>query len=189
MRFFNLTLALILSLSAYADVWASCVRLSWTASGDDGYAGTAKTYEVRYSSVPITEDNWQQATASRRTVTPKPAGQKESLVIDGLEGGQTYYFAIKVADEKPNWSSLSNVVARVVAPDECVGSVGNANCSTDGTVSLGDVSSAIGYVFLDDIMCCWREADIDFSGEVTLGDVSRLIDHLFLSQSTLPGCR
>ena len=34
------------------------VTLSWTAPGDDGDVGTAATYDIRYSTSPITEATW-----------------------------------------------------------------------------------------------------------------------------------
>ena len=39
---------------------------------------------------------------------PKSAGQPETLTVTGLTPSTTYYFALKIADEIPNWSALSN---------------------------------------------------------------------------------
>jgi hypothetical protein len=39
------------------------------------------------------------------------AAEPESLTVGGLEPGSVYYFALKVADEVPNWSALSNVAS------------------------------------------------------------------------------
>ena len=41
--------------------------------------------------------------------TPKPAGSAETFTVTGLSPITTYYFALKTADEVPNWSVLSNV--------------------------------------------------------------------------------
>ena len=38
--------------------------------------------------------------------TPKAAGQAESFTVTGLSANTTYYFALKVADEVPNWSEV-----------------------------------------------------------------------------------
>jgi len=81
--------------------------LSWTASGDDGYEGTASQYDIRISTIPITPDNFYQATKVPNAPLPKLAGTKEHFMLT-LQSGE-YYVAAKVADEVPNWSTLSNV--------------------------------------------------------------------------------
>ncbi len=92
-------------------VKAESVMLMWTAPGDDGNEGTASEYDIRYSTSPITEDNWDSATQCIGEPVPQPAGSIESFVVTGLAAGTTttYYFALKPADEVPNWSALSNV--------------------------------------------------------------------------------
>ncbi|MCK5127021.1 MAG: fibronectin type III domain-containing protein [candidate division Zixibacteria bacterium] len=89
------------------------VTLGWTASGDDGAVGTADRYEIRYAIWPITNMNWGAAAVAPNPPTPQAAGSPESHTVTGLISGATYYFAIKVADEVPNWSNLSNVVNTV----------------------------------------------------------------------------
>lgn len=83
--------------------------LTWTAVGDDGATGTATTYDLRYSTAAITAGNVSLATQVTGETAPKAAGQAETLVVNGLSAGTTYYFALLVADEVPNWSALSNV--------------------------------------------------------------------------------
>jgi hypothetical protein len=88
---------------------ASSATLYWTAPGDDGDSGTAALYEIRYSLVPIlTEADWEAAVPLAGVSPPQPAGSPESFSIIGLECGTTYHFAIRAADEVPNWSPLSN---------------------------------------------------------------------------------
>jgi len=89
----------------------SSVVLTWTAPGDDGTTGTAAVYEVRYALVPLTEQNWDDGTLVSGVSAPQPVGSEESLTITGLTSGNIYYFAIKTADEVPNWSALSNVAS------------------------------------------------------------------------------
>jgi len=43
--------------------------------------------------------------------TPGQAGSAELFTIDGLTPETHYFFALKSADEKPNWSDLSNIAA------------------------------------------------------------------------------
>ena len=97
-----------LSVSSPTD---SSVTLSWTAVGDDGNIGQASQYEIRYSTSPITSINWSSATIVGSPPTPNVAGTSETFVVSGLIQETTYYFAVKTADEVPNWSELSNVVS------------------------------------------------------------------------------
>ncbi len=98
-----------------ASVLPNSVSLTWTAPGDDGMTGTASQYEVRYAIWPITNLNWHVAATAPSLPTPQVAGSSESFTVPGLLSGVTYYFAIKTADEVPNWSLLSNVVNSVTA--------------------------------------------------------------------------
>jgi len=85
------------------------LTLSWTATGADGNIGTASQYDIRYSTSTITDLNWGSATQVSGEPTPSVSGTSESLVVAGLSSSTTYYFAIKAADEIPNWSVLSNI--------------------------------------------------------------------------------
>lgn len=87
----------------------SSITLHWTAPGDDGTSGQASEYDIRYSTSLINTDNWGSATQVTDKTVPKQAGFAESFIVDGLSSGITYYFAIKTADEIPNWSDISNV--------------------------------------------------------------------------------
>ncbi|MFQ6042309.1 MAG: fibronectin type III domain-containing protein, partial [Candidatus Poribacteria bacterium] len=85
------------------------ITLTWTAPGDDGDTGTASEYDIRYSTDTITASSWDSATQVMDEPAPQPAGTSESFTVTGLSAKTTYYFAIKTADEAPNWSALSNV--------------------------------------------------------------------------------
>ena len=84
------------------------ITLTWTAPGDDGNTGTASSYDIRYYSSAITDSNWASATQCTGEPAPKSAGSSESFTVTGLSSSTTYYFAIKTADEVPNWSLISN---------------------------------------------------------------------------------
>ena len=45
-------------------------------------------------------------------------GPPEEFEVTGLEPNTTYYFAIKAADEIPNWSGISNVAIQTTAPED-----------------------------------------------------------------------
>lgn len=90
--------------------------LTWTATGDDSTSGTATTYDLRYSTSTITPANWDAATQATGEPDPQPAGSEETFTVEGLDPETTYYFALKVADEVPNWSGLSNVASGETQP-------------------------------------------------------------------------
>ncbi len=86
------------------------VQLSWAATGDDGTTGLATGYDLRYSTSSIVDDaSFAAATAVTGLPAPKAPGGTEAITVHGLTPSTTYYFAIKVRDEVPNWSALSNV--------------------------------------------------------------------------------
>lgn len=90
-------------------VTGTTVVLTWTAPGDDANSGTASQYDIRYSLSPITVASWDAATQVAGEPSPQVAGTGETFTVTGLNSDTQYYFAIKTADEVPNWSGLSNV--------------------------------------------------------------------------------
>ena len=95
---------------AAASHTATSITLIWTAPGDDSLSGRATQYDIRYSPSPINESNWVSATQITGEPAPPPAGTADTLPITGLLWNTRYYFAMKTADEVPNWSGLSNVM-------------------------------------------------------------------------------
>ena len=108
--------AAIPSVASAQAVTPTSVRLTWTTPGDDSLSGTASQFDVRYSTSAITAANFNNAT--RWTATPAPAapGTGQSVTVTGLTPNTTYWFAIKTADEVPNWSAISNVISRTTLP-------------------------------------------------------------------------
>ena len=91
--------------------------LRWTAVGDDSLTGTATSYDVRYSTAPITASNWSTATQVTGEPAPTASGTTQNYTVTGLARQTTYYFAIRVADEAGNISALSNVPS-ATTPDQ-----------------------------------------------------------------------
>ncbi len=85
------------------------VKLSWTATGDDGTEGIAFSHDLRYSTGTINDDNWTTATQVTGEPSPETSGQTQSLTVSGLSQGTSYYFALKAMDNAGNESLLSNV--------------------------------------------------------------------------------
>ena len=85
------------------------ITVRWTAPGDDGTSGTAASYDIRYSTSPITTLNWGAATQASGEPLPSAAGTQQTFTIGGLAGSTAYYVAMKTSDEAGNVSGLSNV--------------------------------------------------------------------------------
>jgi hypothetical protein len=105
------------------------VVLVWTAPGDDSIIGSAESYEIKYYKNLISESNWNIATKYSNAPDPGQPGTTQSLTIGGLTPGQRYYFAIKAADEVPNFSDISNAVS--------------AKAQVDLTLDIDDYQAAI----------------------------------------------
>jgi hypothetical protein len=86
------------------------LALRWTAPGNNGTTGTAASYDIRYSTSPITAGNWTSATPATGEPAPAVAGTVQTFTLPGLNGSQTYYVAMKTSDSAGNISGLSNVV-------------------------------------------------------------------------------
>lgn len=88
------------------------ITLAWTAPSDDvpdGW-GTA-SYDIRYSTSPITAANFDAATPVANPPVPAAAGTPQTFDVLGLSTETTYYFAIKTIDEADNVSDISNVAS------------------------------------------------------------------------------
>jgi len=86
---------------------ATGLRLSWTASGDDGAVGTAKRYEVRYSTTSITDANFAAAALASGIPAPAAAGTAQIGLIGGLKANTAYYVAIRAFDKLGNASPVA----------------------------------------------------------------------------------
>jgi phosphodiesterase/alkaline phosphatase D-like protein len=118
MRHYSLLLLLILvglatmHATAGAQVTSTSVQLSWTTPGDDSLSGTASQFDLRYSTSVINATNFAGATRWNSTPAPATPGTRQTTTVTGLQPSTTYWFAIKTADEVPNWSGISNVMSR-----------------------------------------------------------------------------
>jgi phosphodiesterase/alkaline phosphatase D-like protein len=182
----------ITNLSA-GTVTTSSVALAWTAPGDDGNIGTATTYDIRYSTSAITSANFASAISVIGEPAPKVAGSAETYTVLDLSSSTSYYFAIKTADEVPNWSGLSNEFTMTTCGGGvCTGTPGNVDCSPDESVDISDLTALIHYLFqIGDPMCiCLAEANIDadVSNSVDVADLTLLIDYLFVSRIPMSPC-
>jgi V8-like Glu-specific endopeptidase len=110
--------AAILNLSGASGTAPGSVNLTWDAVGDDGITGTATSYLVRYSNTPITtEILWNAGTPVTVGVpTPHAFGTPETMTVNGLYPGSTYYFLVRAKDDAGNLGGLSNSPAAQSTP-------------------------------------------------------------------------
>ncbi len=97
--------------NAFAQEPTGSVTLQWTAPGDDSLTGTASRYDIRYSLFPINELNFVYCSGPGGLPRPAAPGTVQRFTVYGLLPGLRYYFALKTADERLNWSKVSNIVA------------------------------------------------------------------------------
>ncbi len=124
-------------LEAIADPSESgAVNLTWTAVAEDKTAdeGSASSYMIKYSTNYIDEmTDFENAEALEESDIPDPAapGATELVILDGLDMGEEYYFAVIAVDARGQMSGLSNI-ARVIAPDR------------DAPTFISDLSAEMG---------------------------------------------
>lgn len=92
--------------------------VNFTAPGDNGIYGTAKTYDVRYAMSTSIITNWTSALQMTDEPAPKAAGSAESFsVAAGQNYNSTIYVAMKTIDEAGNISPLSNIITVTTGAD------------------------------------------------------------------------
>ncbi|MDD5492558.1 MAG: fibronectin type III domain-containing protein, partial [bacterium] len=129
----------IADLAAVAGTDIGEVVIGWTASGNDGVVGKAKEYDIRYSTVPLTDSGWPLAVKALNTPSPIVSGTYQSATIGSLTANQRYYFGIKSSDTGSNISGLSNVAtakAKGGTPPGKISDLAGTIGSTDGSVIL-----------------------------------------------------
>src|SRR5262245_44389098 len=104
---------------AVSEAGSSHLKLTWTATGDDGNTGRATQYEIRRSTSPITDETSFLAGTLVSAPDPLVAGSAESLELGGLAFTTTYFVALRARDEFGNGGPISNVAngTTLGAPD------------------------------------------------------------------------
>ena len=105
----------VVDLAATADTHAS-VTLTWTAPPDEADAGTVSSYELRWSTTPITTVAELLAATPVTAPAPAASGAPQTLTVTGLAAETQYHFAIRARDEAGNFGPLSNDAAVTTKP-------------------------------------------------------------------------
>jgi hypothetical protein len=154
----------------------STILLTWTSPGDDGYAGIAAEYEVRYQLMGGYGEYWPYAHLVPGVFPPKPAGSPESLVVYGLIPERKYIFALASRDEAMNWSGQSYSAWGIPRPYDItgrwVGAIIHAlgprqqvplelnltqhGTDVTGTFILGDASGTLDFGVMDSMRVDFR---------------------------------
>jgi|GEM_PF-1075486 len=83
--------------------------IQWTSTGDDDLIGAPSSFDVRYRAGSLSESNWGQALQVVGEPVPGVAGTIHELTLYGMSPSTSYQIGIKVSDEMPNTSALSNI--------------------------------------------------------------------------------
>ncbi|WP_052692070.1 S8 family serine peptidase [Teredinibacter purpureus] len=87
------------------------VTLQWASvANSKTYGGALTAYDIRYSTTPITEDNWSDALPATGLPLPSEPNTQETVMVEGLSPSTQYYFALRGIDQNGNASLLSNSV-------------------------------------------------------------------------------
>lgn len=96
---------------------APSVTLQWTATGDDSTRGTATSEHLWFDTTPIEAPSDTQTAQQISLPNPVPAGQQKTVTVegtDGLQRGETYYFALGAKDNAGNQSPLATAGRKAV---------------------------------------------------------------------------
>ena len=115
-------------LGIVAALWGICsagiahadypdILLFWTAPSDNGKLGCAVSYDMRWATVPITDQNFNLCPRLANPPVALTPGAMQVYVVKGFDPMGIYFFALKSVDDRGNWSALSNVVIHVPEDD------------------------------------------------------------------------
>ena len=101
------------------------IDCSFTEPGDDENSGTVTSYQIRYATTPLTEENFLAATIVNTTLFPQGAGSVQTFSFSP-DDGRSYSIGVKAIDDR-NQSSLATTGQAVsvadITPPASVGQV------------------------------------------------------------------
>ena len=126
--------AAVANLAAGAPT-TNTMKLTWTAPADDDISGAAASFDLRFSTSPITAGNFAAATAVAGEPVPGVAGTPHQLTVSGLAASTTYYFALRATDKSGNVGPMSNAASGtttgVPVPPQVLGGTGESGEGKD----------------------------------------------------------
>jgi formylglycine-generating enzyme required for sulfatase activity len=100
------------------------LTLSWTATGNDSTTGFAERYDIRYSEIEFTAQQWYELdpdtliqVSSHLLPSPLEVGETETYVLSGLKENLTYHLALTAWDNY-NDSPVSNIATGTTLSDQ-----------------------------------------------------------------------
>jgi len=159
------------------------VTLNWQAPADNLAGGTCDRYDIRYSTVPLSETTWESAVQASNEPTPLAQWTTQAFLVSGLDPETTYYFGIKAFDEAGNSSQLSNLTRPVTLAEPSTPTVfplalDNEGSSRTDVVETGGFSLVGDGYYLDYADVYEDHNSVDFTA-ATIGYGSNS-DHSFL---------
>ncbi len=98
---------------------AGTIRLTWNDGSDPSPSGGTRAvagYEVRESTVPLSDANFTMATPVTTTITPGAPGTANTADVTGLRLEAPHYFGIRAIDRAGNVSGTTQFVGPVNIP-------------------------------------------------------------------------
>lgn len=135
-RMFFVVLLLLSLLAVPGTCRAAAVVLEWDPSPDSDLAGYRVYYQANSSAVPF------QGTGALEGNAPVEGGSATTATINGLDPGNSYYFAVTAYNSTGFESVYSNVVEikESLAPSISIASPAD-NSSVNGIVSVGALAT------------------------------------------------
>jgi len=88
------------------------LSIAWTApGGPESSSGPLQSYDIRYSTWPITYANWDNAEQATGVPSPQAPGTQEAFVVGSLIPSTKYWVALRSKDGTGLVSGISNVAS------------------------------------------------------------------------------
>ncbi len=129
------------------------ILAQWQAAGDDGEAGRASAYEVRWSASPMdSEEEWAAAKTPSATIDSVSSEGIMTATVGNLSYNSNGYLAVRAVDNVGNRGPISESIPFAVQSVEMI--YGNTAESMEGLVAEGTwgleaVPERQGLVFSD----------------------------------------
>lgn len=95
-------------------VGTTSIRLDWTTP-QSGSSGQISSYDLRFSTEPISDSTFDEASSPDALPAPITVGEPASFVFSGLNPSTHYFFEIRSKDEFNNRSSSGNLAESVTS--------------------------------------------------------------------------